>query len=209
MAERIDAEIAYLASQGAFWIYLFLFFSSFIENLFPPYPSDVVALTGAYFIYTTHLSIVLGFVLVVSGGLSSVMILYFLGRYKGAKFFQKNQGPFLNTEYLEKIKSWFSRYGEKVLLASRFMAGIRTVIAIGAGVGGVRTGKMVAYTGISFVLWNLVLFSLAYLFRTNFEAVVRLIEVYSTTVLICAIFLVAGWLLYLRLRRKNPGGKKT
>jgi len=209
LAERINAEIAYLASQGAFWIYLFLFFSSFIENLFPPYPSDVVALTGAYFIYTTHLSIVLGFVLVVSGGLSSVMILYFLGRYKGAKFFQKNRGPFLNTEYLEKIKSWFSRYGEKVLLASRFLAGIRTVIAIGAGVGGVRTGKMVTYTGISFILWNLVLFSLAYLFRTSFGAVVHFIEVYSTTVLVCGLLLIAGWFVYLKIKKRNVQGKNT
>jgi len=208
LAEKIDAQIAFLASQGAFWIYLFLFFSSFIENLFPPYPSDVVALTGAYFIYTAQLSIALGFVMVVIGGLSSVMILYFLGRNKGVRFFQKNRGPFLNMEYLEKIKSWFGRYGEKVLLVSRFMAGIRTVIALGAGVGGVRTGKMVAYSGISFILWNLVLFSLAYLFRTNFEAVVRFIEVYSTTVLISAVLLMAGWLIYSRLRRKKPGGKQ-
>lgn len=203
MAEKVDAQIAYLASQGAFWIYLFLFFSSFIENLFPPYPSDVVALSGAYFIYTAQLSIVLGFLLVVIGGLSSVMILYVLGRNKGVKFFQKNRGGFLNTEYLERIKSWFSRYGEKVLLVSRFMAGVRTVIALGAGVGGVRAGKMVTYSGISFILWNLVLFSLAYLFRANFEAVVGFIEVYSTTVLIAAILLMAGGLIYLRLKKRS------
>jgi membrane protein DedA with SNARE-associated domain len=207
LAEKIDAQVAYLASQGAFWIYLFLFFSSFIENLFPPYPADLVALTGAYFIYTAELSIVLGFVLVVIGGLSSVVILYLLGRNQGVKLFQKKRGFFLNTEYLERIESWFSRHGEKVLLVSRFMAGIRTVIAVGAGVGGVRPGKMVAYSAISFVLWNFVLFSLAYVFRTNFEAVVRFVEAYSTTVLVGAVLLVVGGITYMRIKKRNTRGK--
>jgi membrane protein DedA with SNARE-associated domain len=207
LAEKIDAQIAYLASQGAFWIYLFLFFSSFVENLFPPYPADVVTLTGAYFLYTAGLSIVLGFVLVVIGGLSSVVILYLLGRNKGVKLFQKERGPFLNMESLQRIESWFSRHGEKVLLVSRFMAGIRTVIAVGAGVGGVRPGKMVTYSAISFVLWNFVLFSLAYLFRTNFEAVVRFVEAYSTTVLVGAVLLVVGGITYMRIKKRNPRGK--
>lgn len=209
MAEKIDAQIAFLASQGAFWIYLFLFFSSFIENLFPPYPSDVVALTGAYFIYTADLSTILGFTLIVVGGLSSVMILYYLSRKYGVRFFQKNRGRFLNLDYLGRIESWFGKYGERVLIASRFMAGVRTMIAIGAGVGGIKCGKMVIYSGASFILWNGVLFTLAYLFRTNFEAVVGTIEVYSTTVLICAILLIIGWVVYLRVRKRSAPGRKS
>jgi membrane protein DedA with SNARE-associated domain len=206
LAEKIDAQIAFLATQGAFWIYIFLFFSSFIENLFPPYPSDVVALTGAYFIYSAKLQVVPAFVLVVVGGLSSVMILYCLSRKYGVRFFQKNRGPVLNLDYLNRIQSWFEKYGERVLIVSRFMAGVRTLIAIGAGVGGIRTGKMVIYSGVSFILWNGALFALAYLFRANFEAVVHFIEVYSTTVLVGAVLLMAGWLVYLRLRKRNRRG---
>lgn len=206
MAEKIDAQIAFLATQGAFWIYIFLFFSSFIENLFPPYPSDVAALTGAYFIYTAKLQVMPAFVLVVVGGLSSVMILYYLSRKYGVRFFQKNRGRLLNLDYLNRIQSWFEKYGERVLIVSRFMAGVRTLIAIGAGVGGIKTGKMVIYSGVSFILWNGVLFAMAYLFRANFEAVVHFIEVYSSTVLVCAVLLMAGSLVYLRLRKRDRRG---
>ena len=187
---------------GAFWFYLFLFFSNIIENLFPPYPGDTVILVGGYLASADKLSFFGVFLTSLFGCLTGAMILYFLGLKKGRKAFKK--GKILNLSNLTKIEEWFKKYGEEVILASRFLTGIRSGVALGAGVGNVKIEKMVIYSSISIALWNGLLIFLAAIFHKNWQALYRFFVVYNRTVLILVIVISAVALFILvKKRLKN------
>lgn len=96
--------------------------------------------------------------------------------------------------HLEKVESWFRRYGEKVLVLSRFISGVRSVIALTAGVGNVNLKKMTVYTSISIVLWNGVILFSAFKVQQNWREILRMIQIYNKIVLALVILFVIGWL---------------
>jgi len=179
---------------GVFWFYLFIFASALIENLFPPYPGDTVTFVGGYLAGMGILNFPLVFILASSGALSGALILYLFGKNRGRKLFLKNKGVFFNRNRLARIESWFIRYGEKVLLISRFLTGIRSGVALTAGVGNVVWEKMVIYSLISIFLWNGAILYLASKVQSNWKEIYKFMVLYNRTILILAIIIFVLWL---------------
>lgn len=180
---------------GPFWFYLFIFLSAFVENLFPPYPGDTVIFIGGYLAGTNFLTFPLVFISASLGCLAGAMILYILGKNKGREFFLKNKGKIFNKSRLERVENWFKRYGEKVLILSRFVAGVRSVVALTAGVGNVNVRKMTGYTLISIVLWNSIILFSAFKVQKNWREILEMIQVYNKVVLTGVILIVIVWLI--------------
>jgi membrane protein DedA with SNARE-associated domain len=180
---------------GPFWFYLFIFISGLVENLFPPYPGDTVTFVGGYLAGTGLLTFSLVFISASLGCLAGAMILYVLGKNKGRGIFLKNKGKIFNKAQLEKVENWFKRYGEKVLLLSRFLTGIRSVVALIAGVGNVNVQKMTGYTSISIILWNGIILFSAFKVQKNWREILEMIQVYNKVVLAIVILVVIVWLI--------------
>lgn len=180
---------------GPFWFYLFIFLSGLVENLFPPYPGDTVTFVGGYLAGTGLLGFSLVFVSASLGCLAGAMILYVLGKNKGRGIFLKNKGKVFNKAQLEKVENWFKRYGEKVLLLSRFLTGIRSVVALTAGVGNVKVQKMTSYTLTSIILWNGIILFSAFKVQKNWREILGMIQVYNKVVLAIVILIVIIWLI--------------
>ena len=184
LSTRYEDLVFLLIRYGAIWFYVFLFVSATFENLFPPYPGDTVTFIGSLFAISGSLDMVFVFLAVCGGGLIGCLILYFFGRTKGRKAFMHNRGGFLNRIQLEKIESWFAKYGDWVIVVSRFLTGVRSGVALAAGVGNVRPLFMVAYSLISIVLWNLLIILSASLIHSNWEKLYQLTKIYNWVVLI-------------------------
>ena len=180
---------------GPFWFYLFIFFSGLLENLFPPYPGDTVTFIGGYLAGTGLLTFSLVFFSASLGCLAGAMILYVLGKNKGREIFLKNKGVVFNKTQLEKVEVWFKRYGEKVLILSRFLAGVRSLVALTAGVGNVKVQKMTGYTLISIILWNSIILFSAFKIQKNWREILGMIQVYNKVVLTVVILIVIVWLI--------------
>lgn len=142
-------------------------------------------LIGGYLASADKLSFFGVFLTSLFGCLTGAMILYFLGLKKGRKAFKK--GKILNLSNLTKIEKWFKKYGEEVILASRFLTGIRSGVAICAGVGNVKIKKMVIYSSISIALWNGLLIFLSAKLHKNWQALYRFFVIYNRVVLILVI----------------------
>lgn len=180
---------------GAFWFYLFIFLSSFFENVFPPYPGDTVTFVGGYLAGTGRLTFPLVFLCAGLGCLAGAMLLYFLGKGKGRKAFLKNGRWILDREHLEKVERWFKKYGEKVLVLSRFLTGVRSVVALAAGVGNVGVKKMTVYTSISIVLWNGIILFSALKVQQNWREILQMIQIYNKVVLVVVVLVGIAWLV--------------
>jgi membrane protein DedA with SNARE-associated domain len=192
---KVENILNIALTYGAFWFYLFIFFSSFFENFFPPYPGDTVTFVGGYLAGTSHLTFPFVFLSAGLGCLSGAMLLYLIGKNKGRKIFLKNKGRFFDRSHLEKMERWFNRYGEKVLILSRFLTGVRSVVALAAGVGNVKLKKMTVYTSISIILWNGIILFSAFKVQQNWRKILEVIQVYNKVVLAIVVAVVMIWLV--------------
>ncbi len=181
--------------HGAFWFYIFIFLSNLFENFFPPYPGDTVTFIGGYLAGTNHLTFPLVFLSACLGCLSGAMILYLLGKNKGRKIFLKNGKGIFDRAHLEKVERWFRKYGEKVLILSRFLTGVRSAVALTAGLGNVNLKKMTVYTSISILLWNGIILFSAFKIQKNWREILGMIQVYNKVVLTIVILIVIVWFL--------------
>jgi len=179
-------------------LYLLLFASALLESLFPPWPSDVVTLYGAYIVGRGKASLALAFIAVVCGSLLGVMALFYLGRAKGRALFKQGRKVF-SQERLQGVERLFARHGLWILAVNRFLAGVRALIFLVAGVAAFPAGKVWGLAAVSVVLWNALLFWLGGLFGLESQGLVRRI-VWITTTLV----LVGAGVLYLnaKLRRE-------
>jgi len=192
---KVENILNLALTYGAFWFYLFIFFSSFFDNFFPPYPGDMVTFVGGYLAGTSHLTFPFVFLSAGLGCLSGAMLLYLIGKNKGRKIFLKNKGRFFDRSHLEKMERWFNRYGEKVLILSRFLTGVKSVVALAAGVGNVNIKKMTIYTSISIVLWNGIILFSAFKVQQNWRKVLQILQVYNKIVLAIIVIVIFVWLV--------------
>ena len=86
---NFEHVLYYLASKQAVTIYIILAMSAYIENIFPPWPSDTMILAGAFLAGKGNLSYLQLYVVVTVGGLAGAMTLYYIGLKKGRSFFEK------------------------------------------------------------------------------------------------------------------------
>jgi len=192
---KVEDILNLALTLGAFWFYIFIFLSNLFENFFPPYPGDTVTFVGGYLAGTNHLFFPLVFLSACLGCLSGAMILYLLGKNKGRKIFLKNGKGIFDKAHLEKVERWFKKYGEKVLVLSRFLIGVRSVIALTAGLGNVNLKKMTVYTSISILLWNSIILFSAFKIQEKWREILGMIQVYNKVVLTVIILIVIIWLL--------------
>ena len=156
---------------------------------------------------TGLLTFSLVFVSASLGCLAGAMILYILGKSKGREIFLKNKGIIFNKAQLERVENWFKRYGEKVLILSRFLTGVRSVVALTAGVGNVKIQKMTGYTSISIVLWNGIILFSAFKVQKNWREILGMLQVYNKVVLAVVIVIVIVWLI--RILKGKFANSKT
>jgi membrane protein DedA with SNARE-associated domain len=202
---RAVEVLRFISEHGVVWIYLFLFFSSVLETFFPPYPGDTVTLMGGYLASSGVLSLPLAFLFPSAGSLCGALALYYIGMKKGRKLFQKDKGKILNKTQLNRIESWFGKYGGKVILASRFISGVRSGIAVAAGLGKIEFWKMGVFSLISILAWNGIIIGLSVLLQQNWQRVYKFLSLYNRFILIIVVIVFILWIIRLwrKKSRKN------
>jgi membrane protein DedA with SNARE-associated domain len=183
------------------WAYALLLLSAFLENVVPPVPGDTVVVFSAYLIGRGVLDLVPVYLATCAGGTLGFMAMYYLGLRYGRSFFSGRRGRLISIEGLEKAESWLARYGIWLLLANRFLSGIRSVIAISAGIGGISWLQVALCGAISMAIWNGLLLYAGLLVGQNWEEVVSLLRQYNK-VIAFALFAAVLWALW-RWRAKT------
>jgi membrane protein DedA with SNARE-associated domain len=195
----------YLTTQQAIVIYIIVSLSAFIENIFPPFPSDTITLVGAFLAGRGELGYMQLYLSVIIGGLAGAMVLYYLGRSKGRRFFIRYDSYYLKLENMHKIERLFKKWVDPILIVSRFMAGVRSVVALTAGIGNVPVSRMIIFTLISFCLWYAILIGGMFLLKSNWQKLVEFIRSYNVILVVVSALVIMAWLIIVY---KKSGIKK-
>jgi membrane protein DedA with SNARE-associated domain len=197
----LDALFAY----GAFWVYLAIFLACFLENLAPPFPGDSFIVAAGGLVAVTRLEAFQAVLTVVLGGMSSVMLLYLLGRRYGRGYFLRKDFRYFSSKDILAMETRFEKRGGFLLVISRFVVGLRAVLALAAGLGKYPAGKMLLYSTISYLLFGGLLMYMGFKLIENVGAITDYVRAYNTIVWPIVIMMVALYVghRFWQLRKRN------
>ncbi len=186
-----------VAQYGIWWAYGFLFLSAIVENLFPPVPGDTVTLLGAYFVGRGQLDFIGVLVSTTLGSVVGFMALFMIAYKLEWAWFEKRNWKWMQRSQIEKVESWFQKYGYGIILANRFLSGVRSVISISAGLSKLNIGLVILYATISAAIWNAIIIYAGAFIGESWETILEYIQLYNRIFL--SVFGVAI-VLYLGYR---------
>ncbi|MCK4271201.1 DedA family protein [bacterium] len=192
-----------ITSSNALWLYSVLLVSAIVENLFPPYPGDTVIIIGGYLVGVGKLNLSGALLSSTAGSLVGASLLFLLGLTKGRTLFHRGRYPFFSPERLRRVEGWFEQHGRKVVLASRFLAGVRSIVAISAGIGRMRYGTFLVFSLVSILAWNGLLLYLGLKLGQNWERIVDLFRFYNGLIVALVGLFVLVWYLKRRYTRRS------
>lgn len=180
-----------------------MFAVAYIENVFPPSPSDVALVFAGTLIGLGTIDFVPALIFATLGSTTGFMTAYWLGRYFDRHFIETRFGRFIPLGTLEQVETLFRRYGYGVIIANRFLAGTRAIVSFFAGMSKMNLAVTTTLCAISAGVWNAMLLYLGKIFASKWREVAHYLEVYSTVATIvvgAGLVIILG--IYLR-RRKN------
>lgn len=205
----LEDILNYLSALSPFWIYITLFFFSFIENIFPPSPSDVVVVVGAALISAGSGDVSFAGVLVITSIGSSLgfMLMYYMGMLFGEKILRSGKLKFISQESIDKTDKWFTRYGFKLIIANRFLPGTRSVISFFAGISELAPLRTFIYATISAFVWNVIIIYMGSALGNNIEIIDKYLSLYGNIMLavtgVVIVFFGARYLILKNKEKKN------
>jgi membrane-associated protein len=187
---------AWLADNEGPLGYLVLALAALIEYVFPPFPGDTVALFGVFLAGAAGWSPLLVYVALGAGAMAGGMIAYAFGRAVADPAHRPRMLRGARTERaIATIAARLRRYGAAYLAIHRFVPALRAFFLVGAGIAGLPWPAVLAWGGLSALLWNALLLGLGWWLGSQWERMLALFRTYSTVVLAIVALAASAWAL--------------
>ncbi len=186
------------------WIYLTIFFFAFIENLFPPSPSDIIVVIGGSLVGTGTISFVPLLISATLGSLAGFLTAFIIGWQFDKKLIHSGKIKFINIQSVDKVETAFRKWGYYLIVANRFLPGTRAVISFFAGMSRLNVNKTTILSLVSSALWNIILIFLGISFGENVDLIDGYLKTYSTIIWIFTGVIILFFVVrYFIIKRKK------
>ncbi|CUU01927.1 membrane protein DedA, SNARE-associated domain [Candidatus Thermokryptus mobilis] len=185
------------------WIYALIFFFAYIENIFPPSPSDVVIVFCASLSGLGKTDFTLTLISAVVGSTLGFMTMYFIGDKFGDEIIEKGKIKFINPANVKKVEKLFSKFGYFLIIINRFLAGTRAFVAFFAGLGEFDPKKSILLSLISALIWYSILVTAGKMLGENWEIIANIISSYSKIITITLTLLLIFYIARNFLKSKK------
>jgi membrane protein DedA with SNARE-associated domain len=173
------------------------------ENVFPPIPADVLIALGAFLAARADGSPLPAFFAVLFGNVAGALIMYAVGRRFGAAWTEQRFHLRHRQSADATLSSWYARYGIMSLFLSRFVPGVRAIVAPFAGA--LRTPVVGTTLAITFAsaLWYGLVTIVAFRAGDNWEELLRTVGRMGRYIGLGAVVLAAVLVVLWLRRRRN------
>ncbi len=211
LGEIIDTVVTWAQSVVSTMGYPGLVLVMFLENVFPPIPSEVILPLAGSLALEGRFTL-LGVTIMGSlGSMAGALVFYALGYLFGegrVRVLMRRYGRWmmLSEEDFDRALEWFDRYGEKVIFFGRMVPIVRSLISIPAGIAEMNLGYFGAYTAVGTALWSFLLAFAGYLLGRSWALVSKWVSRYEKAALIIGILVVVIFFTrrFLQRRRVSP-----
>jgi membrane protein DedA with SNARE-associated domain len=186
-------------------LYLLIAVMAAVENVFPPFPSDVVIAFASFLVAQGANATKLGvFAAVWISNVGSAMLVYAVGRKYGAERVEQRLAGAHAARHDATVRKLFERYGLPAIFVSRFVPGVRAVAPAIAGALKLNALPVTLMIGAASAIWYGLITIVAFRVGSNWEALKSMVGTYTTiAAIIGGAFLGAGVLAWLVARKRR------
>lgn len=199
--------IGYLQTLSPALVLATVFLIAFIENIFPPSPSDVIIVFGGSLVGIGRVGFAETLLWATLGSTLGFMVMYKIGDWFGVKILEKGKIKFIPPEAVKKVDEWFRKYGYWIIIGNRFLAGTRAVVSFFAGMAELNLLRTTILCFVSALVWNAILITGGYYLGNNWERIGFYLSTYSQ--IVTAVIVVAALVLLARYFYMKNNGRKS
>ncbi len=188
--------VQHLSELNPLWVYVAVIGIAYIENIFPPFPSDVIVVFAGSLVGIGTIDFTLALLLATAGSTLGFMTMYKIGDWFGDSILEQGKIKFIPIEAVHRVEKWFGTYGYLVVVANRFLAGTRAVVSFFAGMAELSLFVTTLLSFMSAFIWNFLLLLAGKKLGENWERIAEYLETYST--IVTAALAVVGLFFLVR-----------
>ena len=176
----------------------------FLENVFPPIPSELIMPAAGFAAAIGELSLISVIIAGTIGSVLGALPLYYLGsRLDETRLnrLTERYGKYLliTPKDIISAQAWFDRHGKTVVFFGRMIPAIRSLISIPAGMARMSLLPFLMLTAMGSMIWSALLAYAGFVLGANYEKVGIYIESVSHYVVLLMV-LIFSYLLYRRIK---------
>lgn len=175
-----------------------------IEDFGIPVPGETVLIAASVYAGAGRLNVVLVGVIAFAAAVTGDNIGFAIGHFGGrALVLRWGRYVRITEERLDKTEAFFNDHGAWIITFARFIEVLRQANGIVAGITGMRWLRFLAFNALGAALWVGTWVSLGYLAGGHIAMIYHYITQYSLYLLIAAVVLLAGYIAWRVLRRRQ------
>jgi membrane protein DedA with SNARE-associated domain len=168
-----------------------------------PLPEDVSLILGGFLVYRGSADLAMmvatGFVGILAGD----SMIFFAGRRLGNRA-RAEHGRFLRRLLTPgrraRVEALFARHGEKIVMAARFMPGVRAVTFFTAGSAGMPYPRFICFDGLAALASAPAFVFLGFRFGKQLQRVIELLKRFQLATAVAIVVVVLVWVALQRRR---------
>ena len=196
----IDWAVSTMDSLGALGVALLIF----LENLFPPIPSEVILPLAGVAAAGPEGSYLAMLLASVAGSVTGAWLLYGLGRLLGPQRLRLFvRLPLVDVDDYDQTVEWMDRHGYKGVFFGRMVPGVRSLISIPAGLYAMPLGMFTVLTAAGSTIWNAIFLTIGHALGSNWTMIEPYTDALSHVVYALLALLTVGTLIRLIRRERR------
>ena len=211
LAQQLPQLIGAAVDANPWLGYGAIFAAMFLENLFPPIPSELIMPLGGFYVQQGQLALVPVVLAGLLGTVLGALPWYGIGRLINEQRLERwleRHGRWIgiSPQELQRSRRWFNRYGTALLFWGRLVPGIRTLISVPAGIELMPLAPFLIWTTAGSLIWTLLLTLAGLALGQGYSNVELWIEPVAKAVKVLLVLALLGggaWLGLRIWRRRN------
>ncbi|MDF2909566.1 MAG: DedA family protein [Sporolactobacillus laevolacticus] len=188
--------------------YVGIFIMIFLENVFPPIPSEVILTFGGFMTTHSQLSILSVIACATAGSVTGAAVLYAIGRGASIDILDRLVRRWrymlrLKPSDLSKASRWFDQHGYRTVFFCRMIPLVRSLISIPAGMAKMNFMFFLIYTAAGTLIWNTVLVLLGASLGKSWNKVLEWMDLYAHITYTLFALIIVAFVIYWVKKRKS------
>lgn len=160
----------------------------FLENLFPPIPSELIMPLSGFVAARGDLSLAAVVLAGTAGSVGGALFWYAIGRWVGderIRRWSRRHGRWaaIRPRDVDAAIAWFERHCAKAVFLGRLVPAVRTLISVPAGIAAMPLPTFVLYSTLGTTLWSGLLGTAGYLLEDEYAQVSHYLNPISAAIL--------------------------
>jgi membrane protein DedA with SNARE-associated domain len=205
MSQWLAEWIPNIMNQLGYWGIGLLMF---LENLFPPIPSELIMPLAGFTVFKGQMDFILVIIAGVVGTILGAFPWYYIGKFiseERLEHLADKYGKWISvtSKDIKKANNWFNEHGGKAVFFCRLVPGVRTLISLPAGINNMPLIPFTIYSTLGTTIWVTFLTFLGYKLGDHYELVDQYLGPVSKIVLAIIVISFILWVVRKQMRRSS------